>query len=166
MKKLLLAVFFLGMLISCDQSEKKLYLKGSFGNPNTVRVIIEKDQWQGRVGDTLRKFLAAPVDGLPREEPLFTIDQIPMDAFTGDLAKSRIFLKVQRGDSSAISIERNITARPQTGITISGKDDEAIIDLIKANEEKIVKAFNGKSLFPIVHEIQTSFYYWAALMHI
>jgi len=156
MKKLLAAVLFLTMLISCNQAEKKTYLGGSLGNPNTVKVVIEKDQWQGRVGDTLRKFLAAPVDGLPREEPLFTLDQIPVDAFTGLISKNRIFLKVKLGEPSSISIDRNVTARPQTAITISGEDEDALIKVIKTNEEKIVKAFKKEELLAIQKRILKS----------
>ncbi|MEP0263387.1 DUF4837 family protein [Dokdonia sp.] len=154
MKKLLIAVFFLGMLISCDKTQKKPSLEGSLGNLNTIKVIIDKDQWQGRVGDTLRRFLAAPVDGLPREEPLFTIDQIPVDAFKGHIAKNRIFLSVKLGEPSGISIDKNVTARPQTGITISGEDEDAIIKVIKENEERIVKAFKNEELASVQKRIR------------
>lgn len=156
MKKLLIAVFFLGALISCDKTQKKPSLEGSLGNPNTIKVIIDKDQWQGRVGDTLRRFLAAPVDGLPREEPLFTLDQIPVDAFKGLIAKNRIFLSVKLGEPSGISIDKDVTARPQTGITISGEDEDAIIKVIKENEEKIVKAFKDEELTAIQRRIRKS----------
>lgn len=156
MKKLLVACLFMGMLISCNQTEKKTYLDGSLGNPNTIKVIINKEQWQGRVGDTLRKFLAAPVDGLPREEPLFTLDQIPVDAFTGLVSKNRIYLNVELGKPSGISIDKNVTARPQTGITISGENEEALIEVIKANEEKIVKAFKDEELLAIQKRVLKS----------
>ena len=156
MKKLLIAVFFLGTLISCDKTQKKPSLEGSLGNPNTIKVIIDKDQWQGRVGDTLRRFLATPVDGLPREEPLFTIDQIPVDAFKGLIAKNRIFLDIKLGEPSGISIDKNVTARPQTGITISGEDEDALIKVIKENEEKIVKAFKDEELKAIQTRIRKS----------
>ena len=120
MKKLLVAILFLGVLVSCEKTSKKSTLEGSIGNTNELKIVMDKDLWQGNVGDTLRSTLAAPVDGLPREEPLFTLDQITPDKFIGYVSKSRIFLTIKLGEPSLFSIEEDVTARQQTGITISG----------------------------------------------
>ena len=41
----------------------------SSGRFNHLTVVMENDLWEGEVGEIVRKHLAAPVDGLPQEEP-------------------------------------------------------------------------------------------------
>ncbi|GGG20873.1 DUF4837 domain-containing protein [Dokdonia pacifica] len=146
MKKLLVAILFLGVFISCEKTSKKPSLEGSVGNTNTIKMVVDKDLWQGRVGDTLRSILAAPVDGLPREEPLFTLDQITPDKFTGFVSKSRNFLSTKLGEPSSFSIEEDVTARRQTAVMISGEDEDAIIEVFKTNKDKIIEAFKTREL--------------------
>lgn len=146
MKKLLIAIFSLGVLISCEKTSTKPSLEGSIGNTNELKIVIDKELWQGHVGDTLRSILAAPVDGLPREEPLFTLDQVAPDKFTGFVSKSRIFLSAKLGETSSFSVEEDVTARRQTGVMISGQNEDAIIETMKANKDKIIKAFKNREL--------------------
>ncbi|WP_299213894.1 DUF4837 family protein [uncultured Dokdonia sp.] len=156
MKKLLVAILFLGVLVSCEKTSKKSTLEGSIGNTNELKIVMDKDLWQGNVGDTLRSTLAAPVDGLPREEPLFTLDQITPDKFIGYVSKSRIFLTIKLGEPSLFSIEEDVTARQQTGITISGENEDAIIALIKKHEDEMIKAFKDRELAAIQMRIGKS----------
>lgn len=146
MKKLLVAILFLGVFISCEETSKKRSLEGSVGNTNNLKMVIDKELWQGRVGDTMRTILAATVDGLPRDEPLFTLDQVTPDKFTGFVSKSRIFLSTKLGEPSHFSIEEDVTARRQTAIMIAGEDEDAIIEVFKANKDKIIAAFKAREL--------------------
>ncbi len=85
--------------------------------------------------------MAAPVDGLPQEEPLFSISQMPPEAFSGFVRKNRTFLQVQKGKEAGIKIAENPYARPQKGIQITGQTNEEIINLIDENSEKIIQEF-------------------------
>lgn len=156
MKKLLIAIFSLGVLISCEKTSKKPSLEGSVGNTNHVKMVIDQELWKGRIGDTLRSILAAGVDGLPREEPLFTLDQITHDNFTGFVSKSRIFLSAKLADSSSFSIKEDVMARRQTGVIISGQNEDEIIELVKANQYDIIKAFKDRELKAIQLRIGNS----------
>lgn len=146
MKKLLIAIFSLGVLISCEKTSTKSSLKGSIGNTNELKIVMDKELWQGRVGDTMRSVLASTVDGLPRDEPLFTLDQVTPDKFTGYVSTSRIFLKAILGESSSFSVKEDVTARQQTGVMISGQNEEEIIEIIKANKDEIIKSFKDREL--------------------
>ena len=54
-----------------NTQHSKLYI-------NTIAVIIDDQLWKGEVGDSIRNKFASPVIGLPEEEPLFTINQFPI----------------------------------------------------------------------------------------
>lgn len=146
MKKLLIAIFSLGVLISCEKTSKKPSLEGSIGNTNHVKIVMDKELWQGRVGDTLRSILTTSVDGLPRDEPLYTLDQITPDKFTGFVSKSRIFISTKLGESALFSVEEDVTARRQTGVMISGQSEDEIIEIINTNKDSIIKAFRDREL--------------------
>ncbi|MEG9327458.1 DUF4837 family protein [Salinimicrobium catena] len=143
MRKIASLVISLFVFAACNDNPKEdqVVLTSSSGNINNLSVIIENELWNGEVGDSLRKVLAAPVDGLPQEEPLFSISQMPPEAFSGFVRKNRIFLRVQKGKEANVKVAENPYARPQTGVLISGQTNEEIINQLEEHSEEIVKAF-------------------------
>jgi hypothetical protein len=136
---LFLAAFLLTFLTGCNDAEKNdLVLTSSSGNINNVSLILEDNMWEGSVGEALRSTLAAPVDGLPQEEPLFSLNQIPPEAFAGFVRKNRLFIKIEDNKAAGFKIFRNPFAQPQLGVLISGQDSEEIVKQIQENSESIV----------------------------
>ncbi|KKK47242.1 hypothetical protein LCGC14_3157190, partial [marine sediment metagenome] len=66
-----------------DEKKDKIILTSSSGNINSISVIVDNELWEGSIGESLRNTLAAPVDGLPQEEPLFSLNQMPQQSFEG-----------------------------------------------------------------------------------
>ncbi|MGB7785916.1 MAG: DUF4837 family protein [Salinimicrobium sp.] len=143
MKKLLAVIIGIVVLTSCENQGGKdtVILPDSSGNINNLSVIIPNDLWNGEIGEEIRRVLAAPVDGLPQEEPLFSISQMPPEAFSGFVRKNRTFLLVEKGKEAGFKIADNPYAKPQKGIQISGQTNEEIINLIEENSEKIIQEF-------------------------
>lgn len=145
-KRVLIVVVIAIFMAACSEGDKKIILSDSVGNINSVKVVLDKDQWQGKVGDAIREILADPVYGLPREEPKFAIDQIPTTAFKDFLRKNRIFVQIKKADSATVNIVKDIYAQPQTGVIITGNTTAEIVKLIQDNEEKIVTALKDQEL--------------------
>src|SRR5690606_11866098 len=102
------------------------YLSSSSGNINHLTIILDQELWEGSIGEAIRTSLAAPAEGLPQEEPVFSLRQMPPQSFQGFMRKSRIFLKVSKGKPANVRIAKNPYAKPQTGIFISGQTNEEI----------------------------------------
>jgi len=155
-KKILITAIAVIAFTSCDEEGggKKVILPESVGNINNVKVILEKEQWEGMIGDSLRYVLADPVYGLPREEPKFTIDQIPSSAFKDFLRKNRIYVQIKKADSATVNIVKNSYAQPQTGVIITGNTKEEIAHLIIENEEKIVTALKDQELVAVQRRVR------------
>jgi len=136
MKNILLVLGLCLAFISCD--DQKVQVTTSSGNINNLSVITENDLWKGNVGDAIRTHLGAVVEGLPQEEPLFSMNQIPPKAFSGFVTKNRIYLKIEIADSLGLNIEKNRYAQPQTGIVVKGPNPEAIANLINERGDQIV----------------------------
>ena len=145
------------VLISCGESgENERIIPDSSGNINNLSVVVENELWKGEIGEAIRTHLAAPVHGLPQEEPLFSISQMPPEAFSGFSRKNRTFLKIEKGSPAAIKTADDAFARPQKGIVISGETNKEIINLIEENSEEIIKAFKTTEITEQQRRIEKS----------
>lgn len=134
----LLVVFSLS---SCSDSEtSKRIMADSSGNINNLQVVITNDLWNGEVGEKIREIFAAPVDGLPQEEPLYSISQIPPAAFSGFARQNRIFLSISKEDTAGVQYATDPYARPQLGVFVTGSTDQEIIAQVAQQADKIQQA--------------------------
>ena len=151
MKRSLILLASIIFLISCKNDEKSSkkddrILSDSSGNINQLTVVINNQLWEGEVGEAIRENLAAPVDGLPQEEPLFSLSQIPPETFTGFVRNSRIFLKIEERGNKGMQLFEDEFSRPQTGIVIQGQSNAEIIDVINKQADSIVKLLKKTEL--------------------
>lgn len=149
MKRSLILLVSIILFIGCKNEKdtpNKRILSDSSGNINQLAVVIENELWEGEVGEAIRDNFAAPVDGLPQEEPLFSLSQIPPKTFTGFVRNNRIFLKIEEGGPKGLSMVSDEFARPQMGIIIQGEGSEEIIDVINQKSDSLVKLLKTTEL--------------------
>ena len=137
------------VFVGCDENKNDKddrVLTDSSGNINNVSIVMENEKWEGMVGEAIRSTLAAPVDGLPQEEPLFSLNQMPPEAFTGFVRKNRLFVKVENGKPAGFKVYSDAFAFPQSGILITGLTNEEIVDQIEQNSDEIIKTFKATEI--------------------
>lgn len=140
-------LFLLALLsFSCKEEKKVQNLKASSGKINTLSVIITNQLWSGEVGDTIRNKFAAPVDGLPQQEPLFNISQYDPKLFEGFMTNSRSIMIVSKADTNRFEIKTNVYAQPQKVVYISGQNISDIVQLIEKNSAEIIKSFKESEI--------------------
>lgn len=151
-------VFLLGLfLISCNSnSNDQLLLSSSSGNINDLNVVIDNQLWEGEIGDLVRQEIAAPVYGLPQEEPLFSIRQMPSQVFTGFARNNRTILIIEKGEEDIVSYKKNVFAKPQTVILVKGKSNASINELIKKDAQRIIATFKKTELREKQRRIEVS----------
>lgn len=141
MKKLYALILVLAIFTSCEDRKKseraEQYLPESYGKVNLLTVVVDDDLWNGAVGDSIRSIYAAPTDGLPMEEPLFSLKHINPQVFDGLLTKCRSVIFVKSSDKKQFKIKENIYARPQKIVYVTGTEDE-IISQLKANAKESI----------------------------
>ena len=141
--------FSLLLLSSCsnNQSNKSgAYLPSSNGNINSLQIVTPNDYWNNSVGEVIREYFAAPTDGLPQEEPLFSMRQLPPQAFEGFVRNSRLFLYVNIGEKDTVIVKQNWFAKPQIGVSITAKNTDQLETFIKDNYEVIIGVFKNAEL--------------------
>ncbi len=144
MKPLYILFLSLFVLISCNENGKRdrSLLPPSVGNINVLQVVTPNDLWNGVVGEAIRNNFAAPTDGLPQDEPLFSMNQMPPAAFTDFARSNRLFLYATLGEEDKVSIATDEYAQPQTGAIISATSEEKLVELINKNASRIIEAFH------------------------
>ncbi|MFG6685340.1 DUF4837 family protein [Mariniflexile sp. HNIBRBA6329] len=148
MRKILFSALLFTLFVSCkdkDSSDKKIILDSS-GSINNVSVVVDNELWDGSIGDAIRNILTAPIYGLPQDEPMFTISQIPPSVFSGFVTKNRTVLKIQVNKETGFEVLNNVYAQPQKVIVVSGKSREQIIETLNNNASKIVKTFRSEEM--------------------
>jgi hypothetical protein len=146
MKKIIVLFFTSFLLFSCkEEVSNNKGLSESSGNINNVSIFIDEPLWNGEIGDSLRKKLAAPVDGLPQEEPLFNINQYPTKIFDGFVKKGRNIIVVQKSDKNGFAARKDLYAYPQNVFFITGTTSEDLIANIEAKTPQIISTIrNGE----------------------
>ncbi len=149
MKKVFILAITCVMVFACgndkSKSDSKKIVPESSGNLNNLTIVASNDQWNGEVGEAIRDILAAPVDGLPQPEPLFSMKQMPPEVFSGFAAKNRTALKIEKGPAG-LKIEEDVYAKPQKVIVVSGNTTVEILDQLKENAKKIISEFKKTEL--------------------
>ncbi|MCB0466022.1 MAG: DUF4837 family protein [Aequorivita sp.] len=142
----LFSLFF--AFTSCNESGKKdkTLLPDSVGNINSLQIITPNDLWNGIVGEAIRNNFAAPTDGLPQDEPLFSMNQMPPEAFTGFARSNRLFLYVVLSDEDKVTIAKDEYAKPQSGALIKATSEEKLVELINKNAAKIIESFHASEI--------------------
>lgn len=113
---------------------------------NSLTVIINDQLWNGEIGDSLRKKFAAPIEGLPQEEPLFSIDQYPTKVLNGFESTSRNIMIIKIDEKNSYKIEKDEFGSPQTVIHISGNSIEEIINKIENNYDFLLRTFKKSEI--------------------
>lgn len=133
------------MLISCGKSDK-VTLVSSTGRINYVLIVIDDEDWKGRVGDELKNIITQPVIGLPQEEHQFSINQVDPITFNSLFKRHRNILFVGLDTIDHFYTNHDVYASPQTTITILSKNKEGLIENIKSHKDEIIDIFKKNDL--------------------
>ena len=146
MKKLIIALAILTGLLGCEEKSKKKYKPVSVGAINSLAVVMEPQLWEGRVGDKVREYFAAPMVGLTWEEPLFTIEHMPQQVFTGMTRHRRSVLFVSLDSLDVAHIKTDLYASPQKVGVIKGETEEQLLANLEQGAEKIISTFKKNEI--------------------
>lgn len=158
MHKIFSVLIFTVCLVSCDEKKSEKTLLDSSGNINDISVVVDNESWKGALGESIRNVLAAPVYGLPQEEPMFNINQIPTAVFDGFVTRNRTILKIEQGKEADTKFLKNVYAQPQKVVVVSGKTNDEIINQLQSNASKIISVFKNMEMFEKQRLIKKSLY--------
>ena len=137
-KGIFFVIFFL--IISCKEQKTKLrYLPDSNSNINHLTVVMPEKSWNGVLGNKTRSLLETPFEGLPFDEPQFTLNYLPPRVFTGFARNSRNILWFVKDSLAGFQLTEDLMAQPQVVAKVKGEDDDVQAYFLEDNI-KLLKA--------------------------
>lgn len=130
------------VVISCNETRRReALLPNISGKAGEVIVVIDKGQWEGSVGNTIRDTLACECPFLPQREPLYTLVDVSPGGFSQifQIHRNIVIVNISPDVTEPGVVFRNdVWARPQCVIRINAANSETAVQLIKENSKKIV----------------------------
>ena len=145
------------LLISCHKKKKEQYLPDSVGSINSLTIVMDPQLWGGVVGDSLREYFASPVEEIAgAREPLFDIQQIPLEVFEGMTRASRNILIVSTDTRNGFDIRDSLYAKPQKVAFIIGQTTDDLISEIQKYAPKIIHTFKENEMQEVRNRFQNT----------
>ena len=137
----MLSIFVMG----CD-STTTAYKPVSSGNIHTISVVIENKLWNESPGKELQKVFSSEFLGLPQQEPLFTLNQIPPSIFSDFTRESRNIIVVSKSKKDTAFIHSNKFASPQKIVYIKANTNKSLLKQINNISKKAISAFKRNEI--------------------
>ncbi len=163
-------LFLILLLASCASDER--VIPNSSGKSSEMLVVIDRQHWDGTIGEGIRVFFGQDMDGLPQPEPLFNFYTISEPDFSSLFQSHRnIFIASIRPEHTTPYIEtkRDLWARPQRVIKINAGSDTAFLRLFndhknaflrlyeQAERERIQRAYRSVSDHRVRNQVVENF---------
>ena len=147
MKKVVIILLTLLTVTACDYKKNHgMVLRDANGRINEIIIVIKNSEWEGEIGDELRKVIAEPILGLPQPEAQFRITQIPPTNFGKLFNSIRSILKVGIGSENGLSVSSDVFAKPQKIVTITGKSKEELVNEIRVRGKEFISVFKDADI--------------------
>ncbi|MGD2035509.1 MAG: DUF4837 family protein [Bacteroidales bacterium] len=142
------SIYFLILLLvaACFDSDRPALQTSSSGAPGEVLLVMNEQLWNEEPGEAVRAILNVPYEGLPQDEPYYDILQINHRGFGKTFKTHRNIILTKIGPDQQepkILINRDTWSKPQLLITILAPDEDAFIELVSSNGNKILTLLSG-----------------------
>jgi len=134
------AISLIWLFSACGDGS--LLMNSITGKPGETIVVIAKGHWEGNIGDTIKRYLSQPQLGLPQEEPILSIADVPPEAFksfetTRNIVLTRILPTVTE---PSVTIQYNVWAKTQVVITVQAADEAGFVKIFAEKSDMIIAA--------------------------
>lgn len=148
MKKAVAILILTLLVFSCKTGEGKggYTLPTSNGKTNKILVVTKGVDWQGALGDEIRRVFGEHQVGLPQPETLLSVGQVDPSGFSGFMRNAKAILILQEGEKEGISVENNKYADPQVIVYGIAKNKEGLKNLIKNRGKEIINIFKSEDI--------------------
>lgn len=130
------------LLYACGSGDR--ITPNSTGKSSEMLVVIERNHWNGLIGEEIRAFFGQDMDVLPQPEPLFNFYTIPESDFSSIFQSHRnIFIVSIKPEHATAYPEtkRDLWARPQRVVKINASSDTAFLRIFHQHKNAFLKMY-------------------------
>ena len=131
-------------LAGCKGRTRTPLLPNVSGKAGEIVVVIDKDNWEGNIGNTLREILAGDCPYLAQREPLFSLANVPPGSFTTlfKMHRNIIILNINpQSQKTGMQYQRDEWAHPQSIAQINAWDEEGALAILDEAKEQLPEFF-------------------------
>ena len=149
MKAILKITAILAMVLAlsgCKHKQRGTLLPNVSGKAGEIVVVIDKDNWEGNVGNALREILADDCPYLAQREPLFTLANVPPGSFNNMFKMHRNILILNinpQNQKTGMMYKRDEWARPQSVAQINAFDEEGALSVLAEAKDQLPEFFEA-----------------------
>ena len=123
----LIKISLIFILYACNSKfdRTKGFVPQSSGNLNNITVVMPTIDWNGALGQKVRDEIGSVYEGLPVDEPQFSLKYMNPEVFSGFARQSRNILWFQKDSISRFQLAKDQFAKPQIICLITGEDSDS-----------------------------------------
>lgn len=141
MKKILLFLTLALALAGCKST--KALLPNVSGKAGEVVIVMDRENWEGALGNATRELLAQECPYLAQKEPLYSLVNVSPTGFA-DLFKIHrnivIFNINPQADTTGVFLRYDVWSKPQCVVQVSAYDANGAIDYVQNKGATIERA--------------------------
>lgn len=132
-------------LSSCSSGQSNSGKPRSIGSTAEILVVTQNEvQWENQIGQSIKKYFAADMYGLPQAEPIFKLLHIKADNLSDVFKSERNIFIVNinpKAKETKIVVEKDKWAAPQLVFKITAPTPMAFIKAFKAKKDYFIKKY-------------------------
>ena len=142
--KITALVAMVAALAGCKSHSRGPLLPNVSGKAGEIVVVIDKDNWEGDIGNALREILATDCPYLAQREPLFSLANVPPGSFNNMFKMHRNLLLVNinpQNTTSGVVYKNNVWAQPQAVVQLNAVTAEEALELFGEASSVVAEFF-------------------------
>ena len=139
-------VAMVAALAGCKGRGQAPLLPNVSGKAGEIVVVIDKDNWEGEIGNALRGILAADCPYLLQREPLFNLANVPPGSFNNmfKLHRNIFILNINpQNQTTGMMYKRDQWARPQSVAQVNAYGIEDALSIIEEAKDQLPEFFEA-----------------------
>ena len=115
------------ILCACNSKSDRAkgFVPQSSGNLNNITIVMPVIDWNGTLGKKVRNEIGSVYEGLPIDEPQFSLKYMTPEVFKGFARQSRNIIWFQKDSISRFQLAKDQFAKPQIVCLITGEDSDS-----------------------------------------
>ena len=144
--KITALVAMVAALAGCKSRGHGPLLPNVSGKAGEIVFVIDKDNWEGDIGNAIRDILGTDCPYLAQREPLFSLVNVPPGSFNNMFKMHRnvLILNVNpQNQTTGMMYKRDQWARPQSVAQINAYDKDGALAIIEDAKDQLPEFFEA-----------------------
>jgi len=145
--KILFLIIIPFSFFSCDEINERV-LPSITGKPGDLLIVMDSVYYNYSAGEAVKQIFSQEQDGLPQQEPLFNLIQVPHRSFARIFHPMRnvLMVNIEKDANIKLAVRKDVWAKSQLLVTITAPTGDVAAETINKNAAVLLDYFNNKEI--------------------